>query len=348
MKKYFYTLVLLLWYQKSNAQKNIQKVKVGIVAFYNLENLYDTQHNTLVDDLSFTAEGEKHYNKALYQNKLFHLATVIKGIGESVSTDGAALIGVVEIENDTVLKDLVRHPLLRKRDYQVIHYNSKDKRGIDVALLYNPTYFKALESESIHVSLPYSGSNTYETRDILCVKGLLDGEPIYVFVNHWPSKRGGEERTAISRATAAATCRKVINRIIANDTNAKILVMGDMNDNPDSYSVSKILKAEADATMLTEGALYNPWWQLYKKGIGTLANQDSWSLFDQIILSQSWLNKEQVGFYYHSNHIYKKGFMLENSGRYKGYPMRTWDGNNYRGGYSDHFPTYIVVIKRVI
>jgi hypothetical protein len=168
-----------------------------------------------------------------------------------------------------------------------------------------------------------------------------------VLVNHWPSKRGGEDRSAVSRATAASVCRKAINRIRVIDSAAKILVMGDLNDNPDSYSIVHVLQTGGDPLKLMEGELYNPWLSLYKKGIGTLANQDSWSLFDQIILTSPWLDKEQTGFYYYSNHIYKESFMVENSGRYKGYPMRTWDGNNYRGGYSDHFPTYIVLLKRL-
>jgi hypothetical protein len=254
---------------------------------------------------------------------------------------------VAEIENDTVLNDLIHHPLLKKRNYQLIHYDSKDIRGIDVALIYNPVYLKIESSKKIPVKLTNSNKEKLATRDILFVSGQLDGEPIYILVNHWPSKKGGEDLTTASRNAAAAVCRTEINRILQIDGAAKIIVMGDLNDNPDSYSVRKILDATGNKYQLKKGALYNPWVETYEKGYGSLANQDSWSLFDQIILSSAWLNSDRSGFYFYKQEIFKRVYMIENRGRYKGYPMRTWDGNNYRGGYSDHFPTYLILIKNV-
>ncbi|OZA62812.1 MAG: endonuclease/exonuclease/phosphatase, partial [Sphingobacteriia bacterium 39-39-8] len=295
----------------------------------------------------FTRAGAKHYHHGIYQDKILHLATVIKGIGEQFTKDGSALLGVVEIENDTVLLDLVNHPLLRNRNYQIVHYNSKDKRGIDVALLYNPKYFKPIHSATIHVNLPSSTGIKYETRDILMVKGLLDGDTIHLFVNHWPSKRGGEDKTTASRNAAASACRKVIDNIFYSNPNAKIIVMGDFNDNPDSYSISKVLKSSGNPQGLATGVLYNPWLSILKQGRGTLAHQDIWSLFDQVLLSRVWLDQSAPGFYFKFAQIHQTNAMVENSGRYRGYPMRTWDGNNYRGGFSDHFPSYIVVLKPV-
>ncbi len=347
MKSFLLIGLLLLPLQSLLAQNKTGLSKIAVLAFYNLENFYDTKDNSLVDDNEFTGTGAKHYNDGIYQNKVLHLATVIKGIGEKYTKDGAALLGVVEIENDTVLQDLVNHPLLSKRNYQFVHYNSKDKRGIDVALLYNPTYFKPIHSTSIHVTLPSTSGIKYETRDVLMVQGMLDGDSIYLFVNHWPSKRGGEDKTTASRKAAAATCRKGIDSINRMNPMAKIVVMGDFNDNPDSYSISKVLQSSDNPQQLEPGKLYNPWLPIYKQGRGTLANQDIWSLFDQILLSPVWLNKTNSGYYFKFAQIHKTSAMIENTGRYRGYPMRTWDGNNYRGGFSDHFPSYIVVLKPV-
>lgn len=345
MKRYLFCWLLIIGYQSLLAQTKTGLSKIAVLAFYNLENFYDTKDNGLVDDNEFTALGAKHYDDGIYQNKILHLATVIKGIGEQFTKDGAALLGVVEIENDTVLQDLVIHPLLSLRKYQIVHYDSKDKRGIDVALLYNPKYFKPIHSNSIHVNLPSSTGVKYETRDILMVHGLLDGDSIYLFVNHWPSKRGGEDKTTASRNAAAATCRKEIDRIRLKEPRAKIVVMGDFNDNPDSYSISKVLKTSGNAQRIEPDFLFNPWLKIFSQGRGTLAHQDVWSLFDQVLVSSEWLNKEQTGYHFKYAHIHQTNAMVENSGRYRGYPMRTWDGNNYRGGFSDHFPSYIVVLK---
>ena len=328
-----------------NAQHNHVTFKVCITAFYNLENFYDTTNNPMVNDDDFTVGGIKHYDQKIYQDKINHLAKVISEIGTEISVDGVAILGVAEIENDTVLKDLIHHPLLAKRNYQFVHYDSKDIRGIDVALLYNPNYFKIESSGTAHVRLPNYNKNKFETRDILWVNGLLDGEPVYIFVNHWPSKRGDEAKTTASRSAAAASCRTELNKIFKKDPSAKIIVMGDLNDNPDSYPITKVLESKASPIQLKQGELYNPWAVLYQKGFGTLANQDSWSLFDQILLSEAWISPNQSGFYFYRQQIFKRLYMVENSGRYKGYPMRTWDGNNYRGGYSDHFPTYIILLK---
>lgn len=328
-------------------QSAAKHYKISIVAFYNLENFYDTTNNPMVNDDDFTLKGIKHYNSIIYQDKINNLAKVIGLIGTEYATDGPAILGVAEIENDTVLNDLIHHPLIKKRNYQIVHYDSKDIRGIDVALLYNPSYFTVLESGKLHVSLPYSGNEKYETRDVLWVKGLMDGEAVYFMVTHWPSKRGGEDRTNASRASAAAVCRNYINTIFKKEPGAKIILMGDLNDNPDSYSVTKVLQTSSDPNKTSSTNMYNPWALIYKNGYGTLANQDTWSLFDQLLLSKAWLSKEQRGFYLNQYHVFKKLFMVENTGRYKGYPMRTWDGNNYRGGFSDHFPTYLVLIKNL-
>ena len=324
-----------------------KKYYACIVAFYNLENFYDTVHNPMINDEDFTPNGIKHYNSDIYFDKVTKLATVLSMVGTDIVSTGPAIIGVAEIENDTVLHDLTHHPLLNQRHYQLIHYNSKDPRGIDVALLYNPKFFIPEKAEKLFVKLPGNSKSAFYTRDILYVKGQLAGEPVHIYVNHWPSRRGGEERSSPAREKAAAVCKSHINGILEKDPTAKILLMGDLNDDPDSPSITEILKAKPKISETKPGDLFNPWAEPYAHGIGTLANRDTWGLFDQIIISYSWLNRQQEGLFYHKQAIFTQNFMKEDAGRYKGYPMRTWDGNTYRGGYSDHFPTYIVLLKSI-
>lgn len=343
--KPFLTLYLLLFSAVCFAQQT--QYKVAVISFYNLENFYDTINNLKVNDEEFLPNGDRNYNSKVYWNKVEHLATVLSQIGTDINPDGPALIGVAEIENDTVLNDLIRHPLLKERNYQIVHYDSWDSRGVDVALLYNPKYFNVDSSAKLFVKIPYGSKDSYYTRDILWVKGKLDGETIHILINHWPSRFGGEERSRPGRDAAAKINRYQIEKIQQADSSAKIIVMGDLNDDPVSPSVTKVLQAKGRLKDVKAGDLYNPWFNLYKKGIGTLAYQDAWSLFDQIIISHSFLNKEQKDFFFYQAHIFKRSFMVENIGRYKGYPMRTYDGINYRGGYSDHFPTYIILLKKV-
>lgn len=328
-----------------HAQK--QQYKVSVIGFYNLENFYDTTDNPAVNDDEFTPKGEKNYNSTIYWNKVEHLATVISQMGADINPDGPAILGAAEIENDTVLNDLVHHPLLKNRNYHFVHYDSKDIRGVDVALLYNPKYFKVEDSRKLFVQLPQGAKESFFTRDVLWVKGNLDGETVHIFVNHWPSRLGGEVRSAPARAAAAMIDKKFMDSVLQTDPNAKIIIMGDLNDDPISPSLTKVLQAKGNIEDVQPGGLYNPWVSMYKKGIGTLAYQDAWGLFDQIIISYSWLNKNQSGFFFSKQFIFNKEFMVENIGKYKGYPMRTWDGNTYRGGYSDHFPTYLVMLKKV-
>jgi len=320
--------------------------KTAIIGFYNLENFYDTVNNTLIDDEEFLPNGIRNYNSKVYWNKVGNLASVIAQMGAEISPDGPALLGVAEIENDTVLNDLIHHPLLKERGYHFIHYDSKDLRGVDVALLYNPKYFVPVKSKKLFVQLPAGAKEALYTRDVLYVDGMLDGEEIHVLVNHWPSRRGGEERSEPGRIAAASVNRQILDSLLLTDSLAKVIVMGDLNDDPLNKSITEVLKAKEHISETGVHDLYNPWTSLYRKGIGTLAYNDAWGLFDQVILSHAWLDKSQHRFFYFRQQVFNKTFMKENSGRYKGYPMRTWDGNLYRGGYSDHFPTYVIMLKK--
>lgn len=315
------------------------------MAFYNLENLYDTINNPMVNDDEFIPEGAKKYNGEIYQNKLFRLATVLKDIGKNHSRYGAALIGVAEIENDTVLYDLTRHFLLRAHRLKFIHHDSRDARGVDVALLYRPDLFVPVEARPLQVVLPGGSKEASATRDILYVKGYLAGELFHIYVNHWPSRRGGEVRSAPARAAAAEVARFHMDSILRTEPSARIILMGDLNDNPTDPSITQTLRATGSVQATETTHLFNPWVKHYLQGFGTLANRDVWGLFDQILVSRSLTDSGSTGLKLSSSHIYYRHFMAEPSGPFRGYPMRTWNGNSYRGGYSDHFPTYIVLSK---
>jgi hypothetical protein len=338
-------LLFFLLYLSASAQT--VRYKVGLVGFYNLENLFDTINDPDIIDEEFLPEGTKHYTGEVYLDKLDHLADVLSQIGTDVSPDGLAVIGNAEVENESVLKDLVNHPKLRSRNYQIVHYNSPDERGIDVNLLYNPKYFTPVSSASLNVPILNTDSTVRKTRDVLFVHGKFDGEDMFVFVNHWPSRRGGEEVSAPGRASAAGVCKQKIDSIVSKNPQAKIVLMGDLNDDPVSPSVSVILGAKGERKQVQAGGLYNPWMEPYKQGIGTLAYNDSWNLFDQIIISEGLLNKEQKGYFFHDARIFSKPWMVQATGRYKGYPKRTYDFDNYIAGYSDHFPTYIILLKKL-
>lgn len=343
MYKFLFSLYLFLIFISAEAQLNY---KSAIISFYNFENLYDTIFHGRSDDVSFTPSGSKAYTSAVFNDKIQKLAKVISIIGTDVNPDGPALLGTSEIENKFVLDTLLKHPLIASRKYQYVHYDSRDARGVDVALIYNPKYFKVEKSRPLFVHLPAGSKDAIYTRDVLWVKGKLDGERVYVFVNHWPSRFGGEKRSEPGRMAAAKTVRSFIDSLEIIDPTAKIIVMGDLNDDPVNNSITKGLNATDNLKKIKPDQLYNPWMDFYKKGLGTLAYQDAWSLFDQIIISPSFLDKKQNGFFFYKNNVFKAEFMIENEGKYKGYPMRTYSGDVYRGGYSDHFPTYIILLKR--
>ena len=317
---------------------------VACIAFYNLENLFDTLDSPDTDDLEFTPGGPNLYNSFVYKDKLGHLSKVIGEIGTEFTPDGPALLGVSEIENITVLEDLVKQPAIASRGYKIIHQDSKDARGVDVALLYQPKYFKP---EQVHYySLPTNnpGDSAKYSRDILIAIGMFNGERISVSVNHWPSRRGGEQNTAHLRNAAAAYNRKFLDSLVENNLVTKSIIMGDLNDDPVNESVHKYLRAERNTETLGRLEMYNPMEDFYRKGFGTTAYQDAWSLFDQIILSKD-LSVSGSGFYFYKAGVYNPPYLTQKSGPFKGYPLRTYAGGVYAGGYSDHFPVYVLLVK---
>lgn len=327
------------------AQEHGHEDRIVCIGFYNLENLFDTINDPNKNDEEFLPDGANRYTGKVYLDKLHKLAKVIALIGADASDDGLSILGCAEVENRSVLEALVKQKEIRERDYEIVHYDSPDERGVDVGLLYNPKNFQPLFSESLLVPLKNDDGSPRYTRDVLYVYGKLKGEPLHVFVNHWPSRRGGEEESAPWRVAAAGVCRHKIDSIFIADRAARIIVMGDLNDDPVNESVTRVLNASSNRNKLSPGKLFNPWMKLYKDGIGSLAYNDAWNLFDQIIISPALLDTTQHQFHFKDALIFNREFLITKTGRYKGYPKRSYSFSNYIGGYSDHFPTYIILEK---
>jgi len=321
--------------------------KVNTIAFYNLENLFDTENDPLTYDDDRTPDGKDHWTEEIYQDKLKNMAKVIAEIGAEVSGSAPTIIGVCETENRKVLEDLVNQETLVEQDYGIIQFDSPDRRGIDVALLYKkklftPTHYKAKE---LLIYDDNDKSKRVFTRDQLVVSGVLDGEKIHLIVNHWPSRSGGEKRSRSKRIKAAKLNRQIIDSIFSDDPYAKIITMGDLNDDPSNTSVKDHLNAKGKTSDLGIKELYNPMEDLAKQGYGSLAYRDSWNLFDQIIISTELTKKDFSSYRFYQAGIYNKTYLVNAHGRYKGYPYRSFASGSYTGGYSDHFPVYIYLVK---
>lgn len=321
--------------------------KVGAIGFYNLENLFDTIDQPGVKDYEFTPEGDIGYDSEIYYDKLERLSKVISEMATDVTPDGLSLVGVAEIENRSVLEDLVQQESIKGRNYQIAHFDSWDKRGIDVGLLYQTKYFDLDTARYLRMhDLFYTNGDTVFTRDILWVSGKYDGEPLHVFVNHWPSRRGGQAASAHLRNATALRFKQVADSIQLADPNAKIVMMGDLNDDPTSPSLAKVIKVKSNPKKLKPGDYYNPMVELFRKGFGSNAYRDKWSLFDQIVLNQH-LTTDKEGWRYYKTMIYNPPYMYQKSGRFRGYPQRAFVSGRYMKGYSDHFPVYVLLVKPV-
>lgn len=318
-----------------------QAKKTVAVGFYNLENFYDTINDPLINDDDFTPDGANAYTPKVFWEKVENLSTVIAQMGMDKTDDGLAMLGVAEIENGDVLKTLCKSNRLKSRNWKVVHFDGPDERGVDCALLYNPALFRVLHAQSLTVEVEHGDR---PTRDVLYVTGKLLNDTVHVFVNHWPSRRGGEAATRAKRGLAASVSKKVIDSLMQKNPNAKVIDMGDLNDDPINKSVTEVLQAKGNRKDVKEGGLYNPWVSFYKKGLGTMAYQDTWGLFDQIIISYGFINDKSSGLHFVENEVFNRSFMIEKFGQYKGYPKRSYSNSVWNGGYSDHFPT-IVYLK---
>jgi exonuclease III len=322
--------------------------KIHTIAFYNLENLFDTIDDpTKFDEASPMMELNTGREDA-YSKKIKNMAKVIADIGHDITNNSPAIIGVSEVENREVLKDLINDSLLIDKDYGIVHYHSPDARGIDVALLYQKKLFTPISTSSHELRIydDISKKRVY-TRDQLLVSGNLEDDPIHVIVNHWPSRSGGEARSRPKRVAAAKLTKHLVDSLQVIDPYAKVFIMGDLNDDPTNSSVKDELKAQKNRNNVGLKGIYNPYETMFKDGLGTTAYRDAWSLFDQILVTKPLLEKDFSSFRYYKAGIFNNYYLITKNGQYKGYPFRSWSNGRFSGGYSDHFPVYVYVIKEV-
>lgn len=329
------------WSQPLNPSRSAEVMAIG---FWNVENLYDTLNDRFKNDDDFTPGGAYAWTGDRYRRKLQNLSEAIAGMASEYTPHGLAMLGLCEIENKQVLADLVETEKLRGRQYQIVHVEGPDIRGVDPALLYQPDYFTLEHAIAYKVQLV--SDTGHKTRDILVVSGTLGAAPLAVLVNHWPSRRGGETASRPNRNAAAKMVRHICDSLEKNIQGIRILVMGDLNDDPVNESVKKHIGTCKDVNKTEPGLFFNPMELLYRKGIGTLAWQDSWNLFDQILLNHAWVLAPENGWKFKEARVYNKSFLRSDYGNYKGYPFRTYSGGAYTGGYSDHFAVYVVLLRQ--
>ena len=346
-KKILLLFIFSLSITATFSQKNGKKYSIRTIAFYNLENLFDTINDVTKEDEKSPMMELKFNRSKVYWDKIDKLASTIAQIGKEKTKTSPAIIGVSEVENLNVLEDLVNSKHLTKKDYGIVHYDSPDKRGIDVALLYQKKYFKPIHHEVFNPNIYRDNFKVY-TRDQLLVSGYLDDELIHVIVNHWPSRRGGEAASRPSREKAAYQNLKIIKQVKAQDPKAKILVMGDFNDDPTNSSFKNVLKTKSRKKNVIEGDLFNPYEDMFRRGFNTLKYRDKINLFDQIYFTSSLLDNGEKDFSTYKMYkamVFNKSFLTTKKGKYKGYPFRSFSNGNYTGGYSDHYPVYMYLIK---
>lgn len=339
MKKLIVSLMLALLLLPAGA--SAKKQQMFGVAFYNLENLFDTiPNNPLGRDLEFTPQGSNKWDGRKYWSKIKNMSYAISQLKTPYTPNGPALIGVSEIENITVLQDLVAADAIKDWNLQVIHHDSPDLRGVDVGLLYNPRFFQPIHTTNHFLDIGYP------TRDQMCVVGLLGGCRTAVIVNHWPSRRGGEKSSA-SREAAAALTKHICDSLYNVDPNMGVIIMGDLNDDPSNKSVAVVLGAVKKEKDCKEGGYYNPFWKKLDEGIGSYTYRGGWDLFDQIIVNYNILHGLN-GLTYKSCKVWNDlPFLKQQTGQYKGYPLRTFGSGVWTNGYSDHFPTEIFLVKDI-
>ena len=359
LKKTIYLFIALLTVYAHSQDK---KFAVHTIAFYNIENFYDT-----INDPN-TRDDEWVYTKKYYQKKVSNIAKVISQLGTGENPNSPTIIGLAEVENRKVLEDLIKDPQMIGKDYGIVHFDSPDRRGIDCAFLYQKKYFKPNSYSNIplYITEEDTKSNKKEkktteevtddkndvnvktkqiyTRDQILMSGLLDGEEIHLIVNHWPSRRGGEKVSSPLREMAAALNVKIIDSLQKINPNAKVLTMGDLNDGPYNNSLKKVLKTKANKKDVEPLGMFNPMENMAKKGIGTLAYRDAWDIFDQIILTEPLIREDYTNWHFWKAGVYNKPFMIQTIGQYKGYGLRN---NSVEPGFSDHFPVYVYLIKQV-
>lgn len=343
MKRRFNSIaVLLMLFVTLSATAQEKRYEVYGVGFYNLENLFDTIHDYGKNDYEYLPDGTNKWGTLKYTNKLKNMATVLNEMATDVIPVGMAAVGVSEVENSRVLEDLVNHEILAPRGWDFVHIEGPDKRGVDCALLYNPQLFKPVNSKLA----PYTtedNDTTYKTRGFLIVSGEMGGELVHIIVNHWPSRYASSP----ARERAGVLVRDLKDSLLAEMPDSRVIIMGDMNDDPDDKSLKSCLGAlrnKDDVENATD--LYNPWWDiLRRRGHGTLKYRGKWNLFDQVILSGNLVNNDRSTLELYKTEIFSRNYLFQQEGRYKGNTLRTHAGGVWLNGYSDHLPVIVYLVK---
>ena len=359
MKKLLTYIILAVLLAFGNSITAQNKVKTYVIGFYNLENLFDTYHDDGKNDFEYLPDGTNEWTEVKYQKKLHNMAKVIRAMKDENHVYHAVL-GVSEIENRHVLEDLVNDPQIADAGYMISHFDGPDFRGVDVALLYQPNKFEVLAEESlpfnfdsqvITFDMDSLAKSNFHTRDILMVRGLLGGEMFAFFVAHLPSRIGGKGGDLRSRG--AEIIYKRAAELMTEFPGIKIVVMGDMNDNPTDESMTVFMRGKENIEDVNEGDFFSPFISMLKAGYGSLAYQGAWNIYDILLVNYN-LAKAPKGtlrivpivrkkFY---GRIFHKPFMTTQEGQYKDVPFRTFSNGAFVGGYSDHYPTYIVVTNK--
>ena len=345
MKHFFFAVIGVLWtFLPASAQK---KYSVYGVGFYNQENLFDTCHDEGKRDYDFLPTGSYKWNAMKYNHKLSNMSRALADMGTDVLPNiGCAIIGLAEVENSKALDDLIAQPALSARNYQYVHIEGPDRRGIDCALLYNPSLFSVKNTRLVPYVQKLKKDSAFYTRGFLTVSGTLADENVAVIVCHLPSRFS----ESFYRELGAEQVKAIKDSLLNDDPNCKIFVMGDMNDDPIDKSMAGILKGKGNIKDVNEGDMYNPWYNiLVKEGVGTLLYQGSWNLFDQILLTPNLLNKDDKKDFsslkFWKNQIFKRDYLFQTEGKYKGSPKRTTAGGVWLDGYSDHLPVVVYLVK---
>ena len=332
-------------FPENHAIKNLKRESgqnVRIV-FYNVENLYDPYNDTTKLDDEFTPMGTRRWTYGKFLEKLFHLSRLILSVGE---WDPPAIVGMCEIENLYVLKKLVYDTPLKPFKYKIIHYDSPDIRGVDVALIYRPEKFKVLYSINFKVQFPFDTMS--HTRDILYVKGIVfKTDTVHLFINHWPSRRGGYNESTPKKNFVASLLKSKVDSLFEKDPHSNIVIMGDFNDEPGNESLCRILQARTDTPVRSSELINLMPVKMKDWNQGTIKYQGKWSIFDQFIVSGSlFSSNNRIRASLKDAHIYKADFLLSDDPRFLGAkPDRTYVGPRYNGGFSDHLPVYLDLWK---
>lgn len=348
--KFTMLFVMLLMTFTATAQKSEgkseKKYNMYAIGFYNQENLFDTCHDYGKRDYDFLPTGSYKWNGVKYSHKLKNMAYALSDMGTDKLPVGCAFIGLSEVENAKCLTDLCAQEPLAKRGMKFVHFEGVDKRGVDVAALYNPSLFNVDWDKTKLVPFEREDTSFY-TRGFLMVHGTIANEHVCMIVCHLPSRLRGDDFYRVSGAQQIA---KLKAQVLADDPQTKVMVMGDMNDDPTDRSMTKGLNGKAEISEVGADDMYNPWIKVIKSGTGTLQYDGKWNLFDQILVSPNMLNKDKKSkdfttLKFFQNQIFRRDYLIQTEGKYKGSPKRTTAGGQWLDGYSDHLPVVIYLLK---